>query len=52
LEEEAGIIFDELIKYHGSNHISSANLMTTMGSLTNIAKSRPVFMAKVITGKT
>jgi len=49
LEEEASRIFDEMIKYHGSAHISSANLMTCMGSLTNIAKLRPVFMAKVIT---
>ena len=38
-----------MVKYHGSAHISSANLMTCMGSLTNIAKLRPVFMAKVIT---
>ena len=50
LEEEADMLFDELLKHHGSNHISSANLMTTMGSLTNIAKNRPVYMAKVITG--
>merc|ERR1719315_416128 len=49
LEEEARRIFDELVKYHGSAHISSANLMTCMGSLTNIAKLRPVFMAKVFT---
>merc|ERR1719450_112414 len=49
LEEEAVRIFDELVKYHGSAHISSANLMTCMGSLTNIAKLRPTFMAKVIT---
>merc|ERR1719470_329276 len=49
LEEEARRIFDMLVKYHGSAHISSANLMTCMGSLTNIAKLRPFFMAKVIT---
>merc|ERR1719474_1615127 len=49
LEEEAVRIFDMLVKYHGSAHISSANLMTCMGSLTNIAKLRPFFMAKVIT---
>jgi len=42
-------VFDELLKYHGSAHISSANLMICMGALTNIAKQRPnVFMAKVI----
>ena len=49
LEEEAVRIFEMMVKYHGSAHISSANLMTCMGSLTNIAKLRPFFMAKVIT---
>merc|ERR550539_538708 len=49
LEEEAVRIFDMLVKYHGSAHISSANLMTCMGSLTNIAKLRPSFMPRVIT---
>ena len=49
LEEEARRIFDKLVKYHGSAHISSANLMTCMGSLTNIAKLHPTFMEKVIT---
>jgi len=49
LEEEARKIFEEMVKYHGSPHISSANLMTCMGSLTAIAKLRPVFMPKVIT---
>ena len=49
LEEEAQQVFDELVKYHGSAHISSANLMTCMGSLANIARCRPQFMPKVIT---
>jgi len=49
LEEEAVRTFDMVVKYHGSAHISSANLMTCMGSLTTIAKLRPVFMPKVIT---
>lgn len=50
LEEEALMVFEELIKYHGSPHISSANLMTCMGSLANVAKQRPSkFMSKVIT---
>jgi symplekin len=40
LEDEAGLVFEELVKYHESSHISSANLMTTMGALTNIAKVR------------
>ncbi len=42
-------VFDELVKYHGSAHISSANLMTCMGALTNIAKLRPEFLSKVTT---
>ena len=47
LEEDARRVFDEMIKYHGSAHISSANLMTCMGSIANIAKLRPEFMSKV-----
>jgi len=50
LEEEGALAFEELIKYHESTHVSSANLMTCMGSLTNIAKRRPKqFMSKVVT---
>ncbi|XP_018897475.2 uncharacterized protein Sym isoform X1 [Bemisia tabaci] len=48
LEEEANVVFDLLVKFHGSSHISSNNLMTCMGSLTNIAKSRPQYMGKVV----
>ena len=47
LEEDARKVMDELVKYHGSAHISSANLMTCMGALTNIAKLRPEFLPKV-----
>merc|ERR1719225_2264743 len=49
LEEEARKILEEMVKLHGSEHISSANLMTAMGSLANIAKFRPTFMPRVIT---
>lgn len=49
LEEEAVRIFEDLVKYATSDHISSANLMTCMGALTNIAKQRPQFMREVIT---
>ncbi|KAL1131945.1 hypothetical protein AAG570_011556, partial [Ranatra chinensis] len=49
LEEEAMTVFDLMIKFHGSAHISSANLMACMGSLTTIAKLRPQFMGKVVT---
>ncbi|XP_012251280.1 symplekin isoform X2 [Athalia rosae] len=48
LEEEANHVMDLLIKFHGSPHVSSVNLMTCMGSLALIAKMRPQFMADVI----
>lgn len=49
LEEEANTMLENLIKFHGSAHISSANLMACMGSLTHIAKSRPQFLDRVVT---
>ncbi|KAG8333354.1 hypothetical protein J6590_000498 [Homalodisca vitripennis] len=48
LEEEALTVFDLMVKFHGSPHISSVNLMACMGSLTLIAKMRPQFMGKVV----
>ncbi|XP_033334950.2 symplekin scaffold protein isoform X4 [Megalopta genalis] len=48
LEEEANDVMDLLIKFHGSPHVSSVNLMTCMGSLAFIAKTRPQFMPGVI----
>ncbi|KAM0726589.1 Symplekin [Formica fusca] len=48
LEEEANHVMDLLIKFHGSPHVSSVNLMTCMGSLALIAKMRPQFMPNVI----
>ncbi|XP_068988767.1 symplekin isoform X1 [Bombus flavifrons] len=48
LEEEANDVMDLLIKFHGSPHVSSVNLMTCMGSLALIAKTRPQFMPGVI----
>ncbi|KAH0952402.1 hypothetical protein HN011_010265 [Eciton burchellii] len=48
LEEEANHVMDLLIKFHGSPHVSSVNLMTCMGSLALIAKMRPQFMSNVI----
>ena len=50
LEEEAHHVMDLLIKFHGSSHVSSVNLMTCMGSLALIAKSRPKFMTTVVLG--
>lgn len=49
LEEEAQLMLEDLMKYHGSAHISSANLMACMGSLTHIAKSRPQFLDRIVT---
>lgn len=50
LEEEANDVMDLLIKFHGSPHVSSVNLMTCMGSLALIAKTRPQFMPGVMQG--
>lgn len=41
-------IFALLIKFNGSQHISSANLFACIGALTNIGKHRPVFLDQVI----
>ncbi|XP_017776938.1 PREDICTED: symplekin [Nicrophorus vespilloides] len=48
LEEEANTIFDILIKFNGSPHISSANLYICIGSLTHIGKNRPDYIEPVI----
>ena len=47
LEEEAKQMLENLLTFHGSAHISSANLMACMGSLTHIAKSRPQFLQRI-----
>jgi len=43
------ILFEELLKFHGSRHATSVNLMTCMGSIVIIAKLRPSFMGRVVT---
>ncbi|XP_030752389.1 symplekin [Sitophilus oryzae] len=48
LEEEASNLFELLVKFHGSPHISSANLLACIGVLTNIAKNRAEFMKRVV----
>ncbi|KAL3875215.1 hypothetical protein ACJMK2_038140 [Sinanodonta woodiana] len=48
LEDEGVKMFDALLRFHSSPHISSINLMTVMGSITNIAKQRPAFFIKVV----
>lgn len=48
LEEEANHVMDLLIKFFGSPHVSSVNLITCMGSLSLIAKMRPQFMPNII----
>lgn len=48
LEEEANHVMDLLIKFFGSPHVSSVNLITCLGSLALISKSRPQFMPAVI----
>lgn len=48
LEEEAMAVFDLLVKFHASEHISSTSLMTCMTVLTVIALARSQFLGKVI----
>ncbi|XP_045470394.1 symplekin [Harmonia axyridis] len=48
LEEEASSLFEVLLKFHNSTHISSANLLTCLGVLTNLAKTRAELMSKVV----
>ncbi|KAI5742437.1 hypothetical protein M8J77_007209 [Diaphorina citri] len=43
LEEEAQVVFDLIVKFFSSPHISSVNLMASMGSIVNIARMRPQF---------
>lgn len=48
LEEDARSLFDELLKFHGSRHATSVNLMACMGSIIVIAKLRPSFMGRAV----
>ncbi|ODN04325.1 Symplekin [Orchesella cincta] len=49
LEEDSRNLFDELLKFHGSRHATSVNLMTCMGSIVLISKMRPHLMGRVVT---
>lgn len=49
LQEEAKGVFEQLVIFHGTAHISSVNLMATMQALVLIARHRSsLFLAKVI----
>ncbi|XP_014229710.1 symplekin [Trichogramma pretiosum] len=48
LEEEANHVMDLMLKFFGSLHVSSVNLITCMGSLALIAKNRPQFMPNIV----
>uniref|UniRef100_A0A8D8LHY2 Symplekin n=3 Tax=Cacopsylla melanoneura TaxID=428564 RepID=A0A8D8LHY2_9HEMI len=48
LEEEAQVVFDLIVKFCSSSHISSVNLMASMGSIVNIARMRPQFTGRVV----
>ncbi|XP_041352693.1 symplekin-like [Gigantopelta aegis] len=50
LEDQGCKTFETLIRFQASPHISSINLMTVMGALTNIAKQRPIFFDQVVQG--
>lgn len=42
-------MFNLLLKFNGSQHVSCANLFACIGILTNIGKNRPEFMGQVVT---
>lgn len=48
LEEDGAKGFDIMLRFQASPHISSINLMTVMGSITNIARQRPDYFSKVV----
>lgn len=48
LEEEAQVVFDLIIKFFSSPHISSVNLMASMGAIVNVARLRPQFIGRVV----
>ncbi|XP_015791408.1 symplekin [Tetranychus urticae] len=49
LEEEANYVFEQLLIFHGTPHISSLNLMATMQSLVILARQRSDrYLSKVI----
>ncbi|KAI8044648.1 hypothetical protein M5D96_000819 [Drosophila gunungcola] len=48
LQEEGNNIFDILLQFHGTTHISSVNLIACTSSLCTVAKMRPVFMGAVV----
>lgn len=48
LQEEGNNIFDIMLQFHGTTHISSVNLIACTSSLCTVAKMRPVFMGAVV----
>ncbi|XP_022217855.2 symplekin [Drosophila obscura] len=48
LQEEGTNIFDIMLQFHGTTHISSVNLIACTSSLCTVAKMRPVFMGAVV----
>lgn len=48
MEDEGRKAFDHLLTYQSSLYISSINLITVMGCMTNIIKVRPQFTQKVV----
>lgn len=48
LQDEGTNIFDIMLQFHGTTHISSVNLIACTSSLCMVAKMRPVFMGTVV----
>lgn len=48
LQDEGTNIFDIMLQFHGTTHISSVNLIACTSSLCTVAKMRPIFMGSVV----
>jgi len=48
LREEGGTTLEALLTLVASPTISSVNLMACLGTLSNIARQRPIFMSTVV----
>lgn len=48
LQDEGTNIFDIMLQFHGTTHISSVNLIACTSSLCTVAKMRPIFMGPVV----
>ena len=48
LKAEGGVAFQSLVNFTTTQTITPMNLMTSVGSLTNVAKQRPNYLGPVV----